>query len=791
MDSPKIIYKYYSNPAFCSQSEVVFAQKSCVTKMVTPSRRMPPLGGNSPRKNEIDNRIVRTDISDNPLRLTPAGRMRDEPPELPPKPPKYQRQFQRQTSLICKPTRQIVRCRTRSEDLEMAQLRQTQKNKYERNAESDDGLEDSRMKHRYEVIRDIDDGLDYSPTKKRIVEADASEIEEYNVDGPDENEMKEIPTEIVKTVNGKTLRYAIVPSDDEEPRKMNVTFSSPIMSQKNLIATQKLHELLSTPRKLKSYASQPSVRITPNKQTSPNLYVDTPKKLISSTPTQGVTPSKSCANLSIMRSGTSPISPKVPQKLNYGLSDEFQRQDVFVTSFREKSRERSFDMDRREASRESRRNYDNRGRDSQRRDKNTAIIMPRVAPQSPSVYSEETYKSLSSLKAVNSSFASLTIAALMLTLCGGLTTGLSFYMMYTMGRRYYLDFGVLSGFTCFLLGMLGLRSRRNQLLPNRNYISGYIVLSSFSLLSAFGLLILLSVQPLPGTALNDITSGAVCSISIISLCLATIGVLASYCCARDPPDNRIGTTRVTMADHHIREAAESLLESVSNPRYRTVSQTHSVNLTTEDLLEGYRPYGRMSSVRRFFCLFVTFDLLFTSLMWLICVMMKGESLVLIFNREIVQYSIKTSLFDVVLVAILRFLLLILFYAALYINNWSVIALSTGGTCAFLIAKVFVFDWPNASQPVYQVFLILTSFTLAWGEAWFLDFRVLPLEMGASSHRPTVSERTPLLHPVRPAAPHSTYGESTVNWFSPVETPEASPRPRLPGEQVILTQELVS
>ncbi|XP_013136571.1 PREDICTED: uncharacterized protein LOC106101781, partial [Papilio polytes] len=303
------------------------------------------------------------------------------------------------------------------------------------------------------------------------------------------------------------------------------------------------HELLSTPRKLKSYASQPSVRITPNKQTSPNVYVDTPKKFISSTPTQGVTPSKSCANLSIMRSGTSPISPKVQQKLNYGLPEEFERQDVFVTSFRDKSRERSFDIDRREASRESRRNYDNRGRDSQRRDKTTAIIMPRVAPQSPSVYSEDTYKSLSTLKSVNSSFASLTIAALMLTLCGGLTTGLSFYMMYTMGRRYYLDFGVLSGFTCFLLGMLGLRSRRNQLLPNRNYISGYIVLSSFSLLSAFGLLILLSVQPLPGTALNDITSGAVCSISILSLCLATIGVLASYCCARDPPDNRVGTTR--------------------------------------------------------------------------------------------------------------------------------------------------------------------------------------------------------------------------------------------------------
>ncbi|CAG9573750.1 unnamed protein product [Danaus chrysippus] len=530
MESPKIVYKYYSNPAFCAQSEVVFAQKSCVTKIVSPDRRMPPLGGNSPRKTCESNRIMRTDISDNPLRIYASGK-RDEPPELPPKPPKYQRQFQRQASLICKPTRSIVRCRTRSEDLEMAQFKQRRETKYDR-SEIDDNLED--RKHRYEVI-DIDDGMDYSPTKKRIVEADESEIEEYNVDAPDENELKEIPTEIVKTVNGKTLRYAIVPSDDEERR--NVTFTSPTMTKKNLIATQKLHELLSTPRKLKSYASQPSVRITPNKSDGPR-YAGTPMKIISSTPTQ-VTPSKSCANLTLTRgSATSPISPKAQQKLNYGLPD-FGRQDVFVTSFREK-RGRSFDMDRREGSREGK--YDRRI-DEQRRDKNTAVIMPRVANQSPSMYSEDTYKSFSSVKTMNPATASLAIAALMLTVCGGLSTGLSFYMMYCMGRRYYLDFGVLSGFTCFLLGLLGLRSRRNQLLPNRNYISGYIVLASFSLLSSIGLLLLLTLQPQTGTPLNDITSGAVCSISILSLCLASVGILASYCCAQDPPDNRVGTAR--------------------------------------------------------------------------------------------------------------------------------------------------------------------------------------------------------------------------------------------------------
>ncbi|CAB3262084.1 unnamed protein product [Arctia plantaginis] len=544
MDSPKIVYKYYSNPAFCSQSEVVFAQKSCVTKIVSPDRqRMPPLGANSPRKFEISNRIMKTDISDNPLRMSPAGapRNRDEPPELPPKPLKFQqRHFQRQASLIHKPTR-TVRCRARSEDLEMAQLKQQRQIRYDRHNHSDDGLED-RLKHRYEVIQDFDDLDDYSPTKKRIVQAKEEEIQEYNVDGPDENELKEIPTEIVKTVNGKTHRYAIVPSDDDDEPK-TVTFSSPIMSQKHLIATQKLHELLSTPRKLKSYASQPSVRMTPNKSVD-SPHGDSPRKFISSTPSQGVTPSKSCANLTMSRNSaaTSPISPKAQQKLNYGLPErvpEFNRHDVFVTSFRDKSRDRSIDVER-EISRE-RRDYERR-RESQRKDKNTAVIVPRVASP-PSVYSEDTYKSISSWKTISAATASLTIAALMLTMCGGLTAGLSFYMMYAFGRHYYLDFGVLSGFTCFLLGLLGFRFRRQQLLPNRNYISGYIVLSSFSLLSAFGLLTILCVKPQPGTPLNDVTSGAICGVSILSLSLATVGVLASYCCVKDPPDNRVGTTR--------------------------------------------------------------------------------------------------------------------------------------------------------------------------------------------------------------------------------------------------------
>ncbi|KAF2355639.1 MENTAL domain [Trinorchestia longiramus] len=54
----------------------------------------------------------------------------------------------------------------------------------------------------------------------------------------------------------------------------------------------------------------------------------------------------------------------------------------------------------------------------------------------------------------------------------------------------------------------------------------------------------------------------------------------------------------------------------------------SINTEQQELLlanynlPGLRIDGRMSAVRRFFCLFVTFDMLFTSVFWIICVLKK-------------------------------------------------------------------------------------------------------------------------------------------------------------------------
>lgn len=98
---------------------------------------------------------------------------------------------------------------------------------------------------------------------------------------------------------------------------------------------------------------------------------------------------------------------------------------------------------------------------------------------SQSVYSETTFTSSgkNSESWLNgnqkpSSQAALAVAAFIMLLCGGLTTALCFYMISIMGRLYFLDFGVISGFTCLVLGLLGFRTRNCYWLPNRNYISG-------------------------------------------------------------------------------------------------------------------------------------------------------------------------------------------------------------------------------------------------------------------------------------------------------------------------------
>lgn len=210
-----------------------------------------------------------------------------------------------------------------------------------------------------------------------------------------------------------------------EPQNYQITMSPQTTRRAgNLTATQKLHELLSTPKK---NARPPANNFTPQKPMSPH----SPRKIV--TPTASPIPKNPFVTPTKQQQ-----TPRAQQKLNYALATrQVAHQDK----------------------------------------RHTAIISPICSSPIQSVYSETTYSNKSE-SWMNLSLskapvqATLAVAAIMMTLCGGVTSGLCFYMVWIMGRLYYLDFGIVAGFTCLLLGLLGFRSRNCRWLPNRNYISG-------------------------------------------------------------------------------------------------------------------------------------------------------------------------------------------------------------------------------------------------------------------------------------------------------------------------------
>ncbi|NXA01108.1 STAR3 protein, partial [Nesospiza acunhae] len=132
----------------------------------------------------------------------------------------------------------------------------------------------------------------------------------------------------------------------------------------------------------------------------------------------------------------------------------------------------------------------------------------------------------------------------------------------------------------------------------------------------------------------------------------------------------------------------------------------------------------ISDVRRTFCLFVTFDLLFISLLWIIELNTKvgiKENL----KDEIINYKFKTSFFDIFLLALFRFVVLLLGYAVMRLRHWWVIAVTTLVSSAFLIVKVILSEL--LTKGAFGYLLPIVSFVIAWLETWFLDFKVLTQE----------------------------------------------------------------
>ncbi|KAL1423128.1 hypothetical protein MTO96_021505 [Rhipicephalus appendiculatus] len=116
-------------------------------------------------------------------------------------------------------------------------------------------------------------------------------------------------------------------------------------------------------------------------------------------------------------------------------------------------------------------------------------------------------------------------------------------------------------------------------------------------------------------------------------------------------------------------------------------------------------------------------------------MLQYKSVKLVYEKEILGYGISSSLFDMSVLSALRFVVLILAYIVFRLKHWLLVALMTTLSGAIVICKTFLYDWQGQlavnSGVLAGVLLLVTSFVLPWGQAWFLDFRVVPSENRAS------------------------------------------------------------
>lgn len=171
-----------------------------------------------------------------------------------------------------------------------------------------------------------------------------------------------------------------------------------------------------------------------------------------------------------------------------------------------------------------------------------------------------------------------------------------------------------------------------------------------------------------------------------------------------------------------------LRESGSLPAIASLNASYSTSFSIPSPYIFLPPSERraISDVRRTFLLFVTFDLLFITMLWIIELNLSNNTIWESLDKEVIHYGFKTSFFDIVLLALFRFLCLQLGYAAFKLRHWWMIAVTTLVTSAFLVAKVVQISH-TLSENAFVYVLPIASFVLAWLETWFLDFKVLTQE----------------------------------------------------------------
>ena len=216
-------------------------------------------------------------------------------------------------------------------------------------------------------------------------------------------------------------------------------------------------------------------------------------------------------------------------------------------------------------------------------------------------------------------------------------------------------------------------------------------------------------------------------------------------------------------DDQAKEAARVIYGSTGHATRRT-----SASWTTERMT--------MSAVRRTFCLLAVFDVGLIFIIWVIYTQLLHAPSTITHNKwdefieQVERYDIDHSLFDIVMLSTVRFTLLLLAYALFRINHWWMIAITTTLSCGFLLTKCFMFNFDEERNALGYVLLIV-SFSMAWVETWFLDFKVLPSEKKARQKALGYgynNERSPLLRDVQ----SDGSGMEDPRYYSPENSDES-------------------
>lgn len=69
--------------------------------------------------------------------------------------------------------------------------------------------------------------------------------------------------------------------------------------------------------------------------------------------------------------------------------------------------------------------------------------------------------------------------------------------------------------------------------------AGFILVTFFAVMNCCGLLVLLTMKPIKGTPIHDVTTGISSALSSLILLLISLGVISSKLCQAPPNDNRV------------------------------------------------------------------------------------------------------------------------------------------------------------------------------------------------------------------------------------------------------------